>query len=462
MAHKDPHSLSFNLSSSIGSTIRIPILFPNDYEVWALHFEDYVLGLEDYGSTIWHAITQETYKHMDTKMQIKTLVEHTVPQDEKDKLMSNIKAMRIIRIALPQDIFCLVSACETAKAIWDRLKELYSSDADLEHSVQTMLLSEFGAFVQKYEEKLDQTFNRFNHLLSRMVKNNLKHEIIEQKVTFMNGLRSEWKAFVSTVKAHEEFKSYTLAKLVGILRSHEEEVTKEMKVVSSMGSLALVAKGKKTAEEDSESDLSESEISKEDKALLVSNPKNFYKKNFLATEISTCKLDCEIGKGLYKIILAFIELKEDEIDADCYNCESIVSLDDIYNSYWAGLVKIEKYVQSKDHKNMLKKMLNEKDKEQIILSTMQKYDSLCKKLNLENTFDSKNVSGIDKSDMSEIFVEDGIDFSTFVQNANKPKKNLISENSIEFLNCSKQRFKCFERKSNCFFESPNCSESSFC
>ena len=59
---------------------------------------------------------------------------------------------------------------------------------------------------------------------------------------------SEWKAVVSTVKAHEIFKSYWLAKLVGILRSHEDEFTKDVKLFSSLGSLALVAKGKKVVE----------------------------------------------------------------------------------------------------------------------------------------------------------------------------------------------------------------------
>ena len=67
---------------------------------------------------------------------------------------------------------------------------------------------------------------------------------------------------------------------MGILRSHQEEVTNDVKLLLSMGSSALVVKGKKTVEEDYELDLSESEISKEDKALLVSNPKKFYKKNF--------------------------------------------------------------------------------------------------------------------------------------------------------------------------------------
>lgn len=55
---------------------------------------------------------------------------------------------------------------------------------------------------------------------------------------------------MSTFTTHEQFKNYTLAKLVSILNSHEDEVTKEEKVVSRIGSLALVAKGKKVAEED--------------------------------------------------------------------------------------------------------------------------------------------------------------------------------------------------------------------
>ncbi|KAL7587416.1 hypothetical protein Lser_V15G40916 [Lactuca serriola] len=234
MQNKDPHSLSFNLSSSIGSTTRIPILFLQDYEVRALHFEGYVIGTNEHGSTIWQEMKHDTFSHTTTRRVIKTQVEYhallvyrnVVPLDENNKLMSNIKAMRIIRFDLPLDTFLLVSACTTAKEIWDMLKELYSRDADIEHSLQTTLLSEFGSFVQKPDEKLDQTFDRFNHLLSRILKYNLERRVIEHKVTFMNGLRSEWKVVVSIVKAHEQFKTYSLAKPVIILRSHEEEVNK--------------------------------------------------------------------------------------------------------------------------------------------------------------------------------------------------------------------------------------------
>ena len=132
-----------------------------------MHFEDYVLGLEDNGYLICDAIIIQTFAYIGTRREIKTQSDYNkllldvkdIPQDEKDKLTSNVKTMRIIRFSLPLDTFHLVISCDTEKDIWDRLKELCSSDDDLEHSTQTLLLLEFGAFVQKPEESLDQTFN---------------------------------------------------------------------------------------------------------------------------------------------------------------------------------------------------------------------------------------------------------------------------------------------------------------
>ena len=115
-----------------------------------------------------------------------------------------------------------------------------------------------------------------------MIKNRIGREVIEQKVTFMNVLRPEWMVVVSTVKAHEQFKSYSLANLVGILKSHESFVTKETKIVSGMGSLALISKGKNLIEEKTESNLFECDLTDEEYALMVSNPKRFARKKFPA------------------------------------------------------------------------------------------------------------------------------------------------------------------------------------
>ena len=54
----------------------IPILFPQDYDVWDLHFEDYILGIEDDGMRIWQAIIEGTFMHMGTSRFIKTQAEY--------------------------------------------------------------------------------------------------------------------------------------------------------------------------------------------------------------------------------------------------------------------------------------------------------------------------------------------------------------------------------------------------
>lgn len=52
MSKEDYQIVGFNPSSSIGYNTRGPTLFLDDYEVWKLHFEDYITGIEKDGSYI--------------------------------------------------------------------------------------------------------------------------------------------------------------------------------------------------------------------------------------------------------------------------------------------------------------------------------------------------------------------------------------------------------------------------
>nr|KAJ0226213.1 hypothetical protein LSAT_V11C100043120 [Lactuca sativa] len=562
------------------------------------------------GETIGYTVTASINMTQKKYNKLLTNVEK-IPQDEKEKLLCNVKAKRMIRFDLQYDTFRLVSPCTTAKEIWDRLKELYSTDEYLEHSIQTLLLSEFDAFQQKPNEKLIQAFDRFNHLLSKMIKHDIGREVIEQKVTLLNGLRPEWMVVASTAKAHEQFKIYSLVKMVGILKSHESVVTKEAKVVSSMGSLALLYKTKNVAEDEEESEMSECDLTSEEYAMMISNPKrlsrkkipvakkrnrkkrrrrancsetpgydcnfchdkNHFAKDCMLRKISEKKegeddeayhmrkleeikkkkaynnsmnalivqenvvddkfggaevwskdsedeemldgdsrsvtndggslmqtrltnanltdqisrvtskseerrmwiekteldlvrtrdeliylqrdnfkflkkrnifcliakrlylnitqlhLNCNIVKKVHKMILPFLEFKEDEVDVDCYNCESIVSSYEVSDAYRIGLDKIEFFIKSKDHKDMLRNLLDENDKLKIKTENTHKFDSLSAKLSSDNKMNVENSSEFDEdSDMSEISIEDEVDCSEFHKSEPKSAKPLISEN----------------------------------
>lgn len=163
MSKEDSHSTSFNLPSSIGSTTRILILIPNDYEVWVYTLWTMILALKHMlqvsGMLYQRNITGIRRQNKFSKLQrrLDEIVAHDkeLHSDEKHKLIKNLKASRILMFSLPTDIFCFVSSYETAKENWVKFKELYSGDVDLKCSIQTELLCEFGAFEQNVDETLD-------------------------------------------------------------------------------------------------------------------------------------------------------------------------------------------------------------------------------------------------------------------------------------------------------------------
>ena len=157
----------------------------------------------------------------------------------------------------------------------------------------------------------------------------------------------------------------------------------------------------------------------------------------LYTNIAQLHLNCEIGKKIHKMILPFLEFKEDEVIAEC---ESEVSSEETSMSYRLGLDKIETFIDSKEHKSMLKDILDENDRLKIKTETIRTFDESNAKIVKDNKINLDNSSEFDaESEMSEISVEDVVDCSKFVKNETQSEKPLISENSVEFARLSKEQ-----------------------
>ncbi|XP_052627571.1 uncharacterized protein LOC128134144 [Lactuca sativa] len=130
-------------------------------------------------------------------------------------------------------------------------------------------------------------------------------------------------------------------------------------------------------------------------------------------------------------------LIEDEVIAEC---ESEVSSEETSMSYRLGLDKIETFIDSKEHKSMLKDILDENDRLKIKTETIRTFDESNAKIVKDNKINLDNSSEFDaESEMSEISVEDVVDCSKFVKNETQSGKPLISENSVEFARLSKEQ-----------------------
>src|SRR6187200_2041366 len=118
----------FNLANSIGSSSKVPTLFPEDYEIWTLHMEDYLLGLED-GYLIWKSVMRGPHSFPPTDEaehitinsneefeELKTKI--TISKEDKAMVEADLKAKRELRFALPPHVFRLVRNCRSANELW--------------------------------------------------------------------------------------------------------------------------------------------------------------------------------------------------------------------------------------------------------------------------------------------------------------------------------------------------------
>ena len=121
----------FNLANSIGSSSKVPTLFPDDYEIWALHMEDYLLGLEN-GYMIWKSVSKGPHKfpltdesenisvHINEQYEnLKSTPGVTISKENRERIEIDLKAKRELRFALTPNVFRL-SATANLQMIFGR------------------------------------------------------------------------------------------------------------------------------------------------------------------------------------------------------------------------------------------------------------------------------------------------------------------------------------------------------
>ncbi|GJY32594.1 hypothetical protein Tco_0417063 [Tanacetum coccineum] len=88
--------------------------------------------------------------------------------DDKLRYDNDIKAVNIILLGLPVDIYTLINHYQTAKEIWDRVKELMEGTKMTKQERESMLYDEFDKFTSEPEESIHSYYLRFAKLINDM------------------------------------------------------------------------------------------------------------------------------------------------------------------------------------------------------------------------------------------------------------------------------------------------------
>nr|GEV55133.1 hypothetical protein [Tanacetum cinerariifolium] len=253
---------------TVGSTMRIPLLYRGEYSQWHERFMNYLEEQTD-GEAMINYIQNG---------------DQPFPTAEEKKTRKIDRLARSLLIqGLPNDIYSLIDSNETAKDLWDAFERQIRGSEYAEQDRKAAILYEYETFKATEGEQLLDTYLRY-------LQCGYKKDNCELNCKFLNNLQPEWKQYGTLMRQTKNLMDINIDALYNILKQNQGDVNdalgyKKKAVVVTSDPLALVAektkvsKHKERVEVQTESEGSDDEDINCKKAKV--KDRNYYKTKML-------------------------------------------------------------------------------------------------------------------------------------------------------------------------------------
>ncbi|KAJ9541735.1 hypothetical protein OSB04_028241 [Centaurea solstitialis] len=169
--------------------------------------------------------------------------------NELEKIRAELddKALTLLTMAIPNDLFNRVDSRNTTKELWDELEKQFQGT---KRSIQAKLNQAIGAyegFKGLEGETLADSYSRFNIILNDLRRNGMQKSTSEINFKFLKNLNPEWDHYSVNLQMNKNLAEEDLHDLYSILSQHEVKVKDiVMKQKSISDSLALLTEKKKS------------------------------------------------------------------------------------------------------------------------------------------------------------------------------------------------------------------------
>ncbi|GKB04295.1 reverse transcriptase domain-containing protein [Tanacetum coccineum] len=119
---------------------------------------------------------------------------------EKLRYDSDIKAVNILLLGFPVDIYTLINHYQTTKEIWDHVKELMEGIEMTKQERESMLYDEFDKFTSEPGESIHSYYLRYAKLINDMKMIPMSTSNMQINTKFVNHLQPKWSRFVTAAK----------------------------------------------------------------------------------------------------------------------------------------------------------------------------------------------------------------------------------------------------------------------
>nr|GEX00395.1 retrovirus-related Pol polyprotein from transposon TNT 1-94 [Tanacetum cinerariifolium] len=219
---------------AVGSENRPPMLKKDNYVPWSSRIIRYARSRPN-GKMIIDSIENGPY----VRRMIATPGEPNLPvpvpesfhaQTDEELTKNDIKrmdaddqAIQTILLGLPKDVYAAVDSCETAKEIWERVRQIMKGSNIGEKEKKAKLFNEWEKFTSTDGESIESYYHRFMQLLYVLKRNKHFPENVASNLKFLNNLQSEWKRHVTIVRQTKNLHEADFTQIYDFLKINQDE-----------------------------------------------------------------------------------------------------------------------------------------------------------------------------------------------------------------------------------------------
>ncbi|XP_015060407.1 uncharacterized protein LOC107006348 [Solanum pennellii] len=210
-----------NLEEGQSST-RPPRFNGHFYSWWYVRMHDFLMA-ED--SELWDNVLDGPFIPMieekdGQKTRLVPKPRQKYDEADRKKIEKGYKVKTLLVCGLP-DEFNRVSACESAKEIWDCLKTAHEGTEQVKESKIDMLTSLYENFKMKEAETIHEMFTKLSSITNKLRSLGEPISMSKQVRKVLRILPKSWESKIDVITEAKDLKVLTMDALIGNLKTHE-------------------------------------------------------------------------------------------------------------------------------------------------------------------------------------------------------------------------------------------------
>ncbi|GJY62688.1 ribonuclease H-like domain-containing protein [Tanacetum coccineum] len=226
-------------TTSTTLTAKLPILNPEEYDLWLMRIEQYFL-MTYY--SLWEVILNGNKVLKRKVREVEQEYEPTTAKEKQDR-RNEMKARGTLLMALPNKDQPKFHSYKDAKLLMENIEKRYGGNKESKKVQRTLLKQQYENFSGSSSETMDQTFNRLQKLIIRIRRSNVKQlpKDPPMNLKLLRSLPSEWKTHALIWRNKVEIETISLDNLYNNLKIYELELKNSTNKSQNSQNVAFVS-----------------------------------------------------------------------------------------------------------------------------------------------------------------------------------------------------------------------------